>query len=157
MIPLRARALLLAASVATAAACGSDAAEPGAAGEADTAGAAAPAAEEQPIGTLVGDIRSGIADLPALVTTAPDSARQRTVRLYVTRQEVIEARWGPRATEGEPDALAVAVAEAERRHHRLMEATGESPADPAAVAAAVDSLDAQLGAVLERARAVGIE
>lgn len=139
-------------------ACGGSADEPGTPPDTTRAAATTPdsASAGPGLGALVGDIRAGIAGIPGLVGDAPDSARQTAIRLYVTRQEVIEARWGPRAPEA-PDSLAAAVAEAEARHHRLMEVLGESPPDSVAVAEAVDALDAQLAVVSRRGTAEGVE
>lgn len=106
---------------------------------------------------LVNDIREGIASLAATVEEAPDSARQTAVRLYVTRQEVIEGMWGPRSGE-EAGPLAGEVIEAEDRFHTLMEALSATPPpDSTAVAEIVESLDRQLVEVLRAAEAEGVE
>lgn len=117
---------------------------------------AAPAAETAPaeldLATLVSDIRTGVADLPARVASDPAGARQTVVHLYVTRQEEIERRWGPNGSEGRSPELAAAVEEAETRFHHLMEILAATPpADSAAVAEAVAVLDAGQADVLAAA------
>lgn len=113
--------------------------------------------EEAALVDLVEEIRSGIAPLAGTVKEDPDTARQTAVRLYVTRQEVIEARWGPRSEEGAAP-LAREVIEAETRFHELMETLSSTPPpDSTAVAAAVEALDRQLVEVLRAADRGGIE
>lgn len=125
----------------------------------DTAGAATVESPAEPavLADLVNDIREGIASLATTVEEAPDSARQTAVRLYVTRQEVIEGMWGARSG-GEVGPLAREVIEAEDRFHTLMEALSATPPpDSTAVAGIVDSLDRQLVEVLRAAEAEGVE
>lgn len=107
---------------------------------------------------LVTDIREGIAPLRAIVGGSPDSARQVAVRLYVTRQEAIEARWGP-GSEGAGDgSLARAVARAEHGFHDLMEMLNATPSpDSAAVSEAVAALDERLAEVLRKAEEQAVE
>lgn len=153
-------------TVAALFACGTEAPDGEEAGPpADTTGASEPptaeAVESSPseadLPDLVNDIREGIAPLAGTVEQAPDTARQRAVRLYVTRQEVIEARWGPRSEGGETP-LAVAVVEAEDHFHHLMETLNATPPpDSTTVADAVDSLDSRLAEILRVAEEVGAE
>lgn len=155
--------------------CGSESADPGqtdpaadppeaelsagSSGAPDTGGDASVESPAGPaeLADLVGDIREGIASLATMVEQAPDSARQTAVRLYVTRQEVIEGMWGPRSG-GDGGPLAREVIEAEDRFHALMEALSATPPpDSTAVAGIVDSLDRQLVEVLRAAEAEGVE
>jgi len=95
-----------------------------------------------------GDIRAGIALLPAQVEADPLAARQRAVELYVTRLERIEQTVGP-GTGSAPD-LAEAVHEAEARFHELMQLLDETPPpDSTRVAGVVRALDTRIGEVTD--------
>ncbi|MBW3660715.1 MAG: hypothetical protein KY397_03675 [Gemmatimonadetes bacterium] len=122
----------------------------------EAAPSATPEPEDAELTTLVHDIRRGIAGIPGMVGESPDSARQSAVELYVSRQEVIEAGWGPRAGEDRARPVALAVDEAEHRFHELMEVLSvDPPPDSIAVAAAVESLDQALVDILREAEAEG--
>ncbi len=89
------------------------------------AGASAPAtlAAGTPAGGLpdwIGDVRRGLAGVPALATRDAAEAQKRALDLYLTRQEYIEMYWGEggRLTRGRE--LAPAIEEAENRFHILL-------------------------------------
>lgn len=122
--------------------------------------ATSPAAGSEEVGlhALVADVREGIEPLPATVGHDPDGASQVAVRLYVTRQEAIEAKWGPGSEGAGEGPLARSVAEAEHRFHELMELLNATPPpDSVAVAEAVSALDARLAEVLRKAEEQGVE
>lgn len=122
------------------------------AGTGPAAGVSATAGVPTKLASLVADIRAGIAPLATEVGDAPEQARQRAVELYVTRQEEIERQWGEGGELDPSPGLAEAVAEAERRFHRLMELlSAASPPDSASVAEATAALDEGLAEVLARA------
>ncbi len=89
------------------------------------ASASAPAtlAVGTPAGGLrewVGDVRRGLAGVPALAVRDAGQAQKRALDLYLTRQEYIEMYWGEggRLTRGRE--LAPAIEEAENRFHILL-------------------------------------
>ncbi len=156
-----AQALLAAGWVALTLACGraEPPAEPGAGTEAagaDSAALAAAAdsaarAEADPR-ELVGEIRHGIHELPAMTALDPVAARRRAIELYSTRQEALEARWGPRGADSPSPAAAQAVLDAETSFHELLALLNQAAApDSAAVAAAVSALDDRYDQVLAAA------
>lgn len=153
-------ALLLGGLLALAACGGRAPATDSSAAGVDTVQAAAgdTAAVPADLPGLVGQIRSGIAPLAARVGNDPDGTRQRAVDLYITRQEELERRYGPRSDPGATaSALGRSVIDAETRFHELMQLLSKSPPpDSAAVAGAVAALDDEYGTVLAEADSAGV-
>ena len=121
----------------------------------DTAEAPADTAATAPIpdlSTLVGEIRTGIAELPAMTAADPVAARRTAVDLYATRQETIERHWGPRGDQGPSVELGRAVDAAEQSFHDLMALLNQEAApDSSGVRRTVTALDLRLEAVLQEA------
>lgn len=130
--------------LAAALACGGTEAQPD---------ASAPASQQaETPGRLVGEIRDGIRDLPALAASDRVAARRLAVDLYATRQEALERSWGVRGSESPDSTLARTVMEAEAAFHQLLGLLNQEAApDSAAVASAVAELDGRQVAVLEAA------
>lgn len=150
--PIRSSLSITAALLATGLACAEPAPPP--AGEeappipADTASVVTAPTLLDSVPVWAGDIRAGIAPLPAQFEADPLAARQRAVELYVTRQERIEQTVGP-GTGSDPQ-LAEAVHEAEARFHELMQLLDETPPpDSTRVAGAVRALDTRIGDVTD--------
>lgn len=95
------------------------------------------------LGDWVQDIRTGIAKLPALATSDAPAAQRAAIELYVTRQEYNEMYYGLEGRNRVSDELAQAIETAEERFHTLMKLLGTKAPAPAAVRAAVASLDEQ--------------
>lgn len=96
----------------------------------------------------VGDIRSGIAPLPAEARSDGGSAQRKALDLYVTRQEYIEMYYGPGGRLNASEPLGAEIELAETRFHELMQLLGKQPVDAPAVDRAVSALDAQQARVL---------
>ncbi|MBI4539007.1 MAG: FTR1 family iron permease [Gemmatimonadetes bacterium] len=96
-------------------------------------------------------VRVGVQDL--------ESARERALSLYITRQEYIELFYGPggRLLSPGDEALPAAVKDSEARFHELLQLLNASPApNSAQAAAAVSAVEAEYRRVLREAERAGV-
>jgi hypothetical protein len=100
----------------------------------------------------VGEIRVGLDSVKGLVDNAVE-ANRRIVMLYATRQEYLEAYYGPTGSVSPSESLGTAVKTAETRFHELMKLTSAtSPVPRADVERAIAALEAQMDVVLREAK-----
>ena len=122
---------------------------------ASAAGTAAPATgliagtPDGDLDTWVGDIRRGIATLPADAKTDVAAAGRKTNDLYISRQEYIEMYYGVGGRLKASEALGLEIENSEARFHELMKIFLAQPVDVSAIDGAVKALDAQQAKVLE--------
>jgi hypothetical protein len=139
-------------------ACGGETQEQ--AGDAATIRPAAEPIPGTPAGGLerwVGDIRSGIAPLPAMAAVDPARAQQHALDLYLSRQEYIELYYGDRGRLARHPEVIAGVDAAEARFHELLRLLGRDPApERAEIAGAVADLDEALRDLLGQARAAAV-
>jgi hypothetical protein len=103
----------------------------------------------------LGEIRTGLDSVPALVRATPAAAQERVLTLYVTRQEYLEMYFGEGGRLKATEELATAIMEQEERFHTLMQLLIPEAPDVARVDEAVDALRRQAGRVDAAARASG--
>jgi len=165
MIGRMRKTLVLVAVAASVAACGSDGEDDGAMDGAEAA--ATPDAATRPTpqrlpGTpeggleeWVAEIRTGLSALPELVPESLAAAQQRTVQLYVGRQEWLERYYGTAGmlVADTSATLPRAVMDAEARFHELLQLVTEGAPTREAVRSAVGAVDAEFERVLKAARA----
>jgi hypothetical protein len=100
----------------------------------------------------VGEIRIGLDSVKGMVGNRAE-ANRRIVTLYFTRQEFLEAYYGPTGRVSPTESLGTAVKTAETRFHELMTITSVTPpAASADVERTIAALEAQLEVVLAEAR-----
>jgi hypothetical protein len=105
----------------------------------------------------IGDIRSGIAPLPAMAATDPARAQQHALDLYLSRQEYIELYYGDRGRLARHPDVIDGVDAAEARFHELLRLLGRDPApERAEVADAVADLDGRLQELIALAREAAV-